>query len=695
MRPRVLLADDESSVRLALRKIIEEQGCDVTPVSDGAQALEALAKGGYQLVVTDLRMPQADGMQVVRAATERDPPVPVVVLTGYGTVQRAVEAMRLGAANFLTKPFEIPDVENVIREVLSLGPPKEGPGHAPRRPDEPRAHALVGTSAPTMRIRALVAQIANADVTVLLTGESGTGKEVVAHLIHDSSTRHRGPFIPVNCAAIPEPLLESELFGHARGSFTGATQARTGRFAQAAGGALFLDEIAEMSPGLQAKVLRVLQDKEVVPVGSNHSHRVDVRIIAATNRNLAEMVDSGRFRDDLYYRLNVIPIHLPPLRERPEDIPALCQHFLNRSCTRRGKAQVELSSVISASALQRLKDYTWPGNVRELDNLIERVLILRSEGEVFGAADLPLLSTGSMGSHALGAGGAGGLGRELYLGERRPSNVPRSRGVVQTVQTLAGMPSLPPLQSSGVDLQQELNRHEQVRIHEALELCGGNRARAAELLGMNRTTLVEKLKRMRRPAEERQESRAGGSAEARAASAEAGAASTEARAATSAEAGAASAEARAASAEAGAASTEARAATSAEAGAASAEAEATSTEAGAVSTEAGAASAEAGATSAEACAGTSAEAGAARAEAGATSTEARAGTSAEAGAGSTEARAGTSAEAGVGSTDAGAGTSAESGAAANTEVGSGAGPGGARRDEVPDRGLGFPKSRLD
>jgi DNA-binding NtrC family response regulator len=459
---------------MALRRIIEDQGCDVTPVSDGQQALDALAKGGYALVVTDLRMPEADGMQVLRAAQGRTPPVPVVVLTGYGTVERAVEAMRLGAANFLTKPFEIADVEGVVREVLNLkvrvaesgGGRQREDAKGRVRKDGADAKVLIGASPAMARVHASIEQVADSDVTVLLLGESGTGKEVVAHLIHERSCRSRGPFIPVNCAAIPEPLLESELFGHARGSFTGATQARTGRFALAAGGTLFLDEIAEMTPGLQAKVLRVLQDREVTPVGGSGRQRIDVRIVAATNRDLQRMVEAGQFREDLYYRLNVIPIHMPPLRERTEDIPALCEHFLQRSCARRGRARAALRDVLDDSALRQLRRHTWPGNVRELENLIERIVHLHPGGGPISAADLAVY---------LGGGGPR-QARAVELGER-------------------GRMLQPALPEGGLDLRGQLEYIEQSLLTQAITRTGGNQRQAAALLRMNRTTLIEKLRR--------------------------------------------------------------------------------------------------------------------------------------------------------------------------------------------------------
>ena len=502
MRHRVLLADDESSVRLALRKIIEDQGCDVTPVADGQAALDALGRGGYHLVVTDLRMPGADGMQVVRAATEGVPPTPVVVLTGYGTVQFAVEAMRLGAVDFLTKPFEIIDVELTVRRALGMPAKRRAePKRAEARPAEVKlATALIGESPALTALRGLVTQIADSELTVLLGGESGTGKEVVAHLIHDGSGRRGGPFIPVNCAAIPEPLLESELFGHARGSFTGATQARTGRFTLAAGGTLFLDEIGDMPLALQAKVLRVLQDREITPVGAAQASRVDVRIIAATNRDLLVLVREGRFREDLYYRLNVIPITLPPLRDHPEDIALLCQHFLLRAAARRGRGPVQLSAVLSAGALERMRHHLWPGNVRELENFIERVLVLRRDGKALEAEELPSLLAGT--------GGTSRDSRPLRLVD---SGYPDGNGAYASAETrgrpASGLSSKVALPAGGLDLRAVLSALERQYIREALKRANGNKGEAARMLRLNRTTLVEKLKRLALEEQRRRDAR--------------------------------------------------------------------------------------------------------------------------------------------------------------------------------------------
>lgn len=453
---------------IALRKIIEELGCDVTPVSDGKQALDALQRCTYNLVVTDLRMPLVDGMQVVRASVSRT--IPVIVLTGHGTVESAVEAMRLGATDFLSKPFEVPQVERVVRAALSGGQPERPRSGRPisGRPERPPEQPLIGSSTAMESVRRQIDRIADADGTVLITGESGVGKEVVAHLIHSRSRRRDRPFIPVNCAAIPEQLLESELFGHTRGAFTGATQHRTGRFELADGGTLFLDEIGEMPPAMQAKVLRVLQDKEVMPVGASRSVRVNVRIVAATNKDLREMAERGAFRDDLYYRLNVFRIHLPPLRDRPEDIKDLLVHFLTRSYAKRGEAAPPLSEVMTEEALERVMAHPFPGNVRELESLVERIVHLRSEGQVLGPADLPLEPPR----------------RTQRSGRTEGSDVPWARA-----------PLVPQLPEEGIDLRNQMESFQRSLISQALQRADGNRTVAAEYLRIKRTTLVMMIRR--------------------------------------------------------------------------------------------------------------------------------------------------------------------------------------------------------
>ncbi|HJZ89011.1 MAG TPA: sigma-54 dependent transcriptional regulator [Polyangia bacterium] len=458
--PRVLVADDEQAIRRALQVVLTGLGCEVVGAEDGVDALGKLRAAAFDLVVTDLRMPRADGFAVLRGAREHQPGLPVVVLTGHGSIPDCVAALRGGAANFLTKPFHVAELEQVVREALALreleGAARGASGN--RRPRSRTGGAtngtLIGSSPLLQAVIDLVAQVADTDATVLITGESGTGKEVVARLLHAGSRRSGEPLVAVNCGAIPDGLLESELFGHVRGAFTGATDKREGQFVRAHDGTLFLDEIGELPPALQVKLLRVLQDREVTPVGGSGAQSVDVRIVAATNRDLEGMVATGQMREDLYYRLNVVPIEMPPLRARPEDVPLLAQHFLD-AANHRLSRQVE---GFSDDTLDALCAYRWPGNVRELENLIERLTVVKGSGRI-ALADLPpKLRVAPI---AL----AGGLA---------PTAVP----------------------SEGLDLPGTLAHIERRLIQDALRKAGGNKNRAAALLGLNRTTLVEKLKRL-------------------------------------------------------------------------------------------------------------------------------------------------------------------------------------------------------
>jgi DNA-binding NtrC family response regulator len=481
---RVLVVDDEAPLRRTLTRLLRRLGLTVETAADGLEARALLASTRFDLCLTDLRMPNADGFAVLQAANACTPRLPVIVLTGHGTVTAAVEAMRGGALNFLTKPFNIEELEAVVCDALAPAPARApGPaaggstGSAPARPEPaappspppPGTATLAGGAAAVFvgqhpRVRELlqlVERIADTDATVLITGESGTGKEVLARVLHATGCRAGRPFVAVNCAAIPETLLESELFGHARGAFTGATEAQRGRFAQAEGGTLFLDEIGELALPLQAKLLRVLQDKEYSPLGDQRTLHADIRILAATNADLEARVAAGRFRQDLLYRLSVIALEVPPLRERGEDIPLLAEHLLLQA-NRRLRRQV---TGFADDVLVRFRRHAWPGNVRELENAIERAVAVRGTGLV-ELADLPpkLLAAGPA-AHA--AGGAAAA-------------------------------ATPGATASGGDLKHALEDVEDRMILDALERTGGNKNRAAALLGMKRTTLVEKLKRKRR-----------------------------------------------------------------------------------------------------------------------------------------------------------------------------------------------------
>jgi DNA-binding NtrC family response regulator len=379
----VLVVDDERSNIESLEKIFLREGIRVLSASDARRALELVRTHRVHVVLTDLMMPGTTGLELLRAIKQVAPDVEVVLMTAYGSVEAAVSAMRDGAYDFVEKPLKRVSIVKSVRKAAErqklVAENKSLKAEIKRL-----AHReIVGSSPALRRVIDVATQAAPSQATVLILGESGTGKELLARCIHERSGRARAPFIAVNCAAIPETILESELFGHERGAFTGATGKKDGRFAKAAGGTLFLDEIGELSPGVQVKLLRVLQEGEYEPLGGN-TQKADVRIVAATNRDLVAEVAAGRFREDLYYRLNVIAITAPPLRARREDVPLLVDHFLGLYCAKNGRPRLHPTR----GALERLMDYGWPGNVRELENVIERAVVL-SRGDVLGEGDLP------------------------------------------------------------------------------------------------------------------------------------------------------------------------------------------------------------------------------------------------------------------------------------------------------------------
>ncbi len=441
---RILLVDDEPLVLAALAEVVRMLGHEAVTAEGGNNAIERLAHGSFDLCFTDLCMPQTNGLGVIAAAQAQDPPVPVVVLTGRATVKDAIAALRSGACDFLSKPFHPSAIEEIIARLLQ----DRGPGRSAAR--TPQA-ALIGEHPAIRLVLERIEQVADTDASVLIRGETGTGKEIAARLIHTSSSRRAQPFVAVNMAALPESLAESELFGHTRGAFTGADQSRRGKILSAQGGTLFLDEVGDIPKALQAKLLRFLQERQIQPVGGAAPVDVDVRLIAATHRNLEEMVRVGEFREDLFYRLDVIPIDMPPLRERREDVPLLAEHFRRELNARIGRSVAGFSPDV----LMRLCAFDWPGNVRQLENTIER-LVLLANNRFVNVDDLP----------------------------------PSLRGDV--VDENVGLLDLPP---SGVDLRSLLTQLEDRFISQALQRTGGNKNRAAELLGMNRTTLVEKLRR--------------------------------------------------------------------------------------------------------------------------------------------------------------------------------------------------------
>jgi two-component system NtrC family response regulator len=455
---RLLVVDDERTQRQMLTSILERAGYVVTTAADGEEALAKLDAGSYDLMLTDQKMPGMEGMELLERARTRIPGLPVVLMTAYGSVSSAVDAMKRGAADYLTKPFERDELVLVLDKVLRHRRLEDEVAalHGALR-DRYRLGSLIGSAPAMQEIFNLVERIAHTDVPVLIRGESGTGKELVARAVHQASRRASGPFVAMNCAAVPETLLESEFFGHERGAFTGAVRARAGRFQQAHGGTIFLDEIGAMRVDLQAKLLRVLQDQIIQPLGSSGSVTVDVRILAATGENLEEAIRDRTFREDLFYRLNVVPIHLPPLRERREDIPLLVDHFLSGSARKFDRDPVGASSEV----LDRLQAYSWPGNVRELENCVERMVLL-ARSDRLGAADLP----------------------------------PNVRRGTEPAKELDGTFQLP---AAGVRLP-ELERH---LIIQALDRTGGSLGPAARLLGISYKTLQYRIQKhdIKRPGE--------------------------------------------------------------------------------------------------------------------------------------------------------------------------------------------------
>src|SRR5512145_2613524 len=383
MPHRIWVIDDDASSRELLARVLRERGWEVEQLSDGREALERLAAGqAPDLVVSDIRMAEVDGLAVTEAFRREAPETPVILVTAFGNVDGAVEAIRRGAFDYISKPYDVDAVQHTAARALEQRRLAEENRTLRRQlRDKYRLENAVGRSEAMLQVFKTAARVAASGATVLILGESGTGKELLARALHQASPRAAGPFVPVDCGAIAEGVLESELFGHARGAFTGAQTARRGLFEEAAGGTLFLDEIGDVGPGLQARLLRALQEGTIRPVGANEPIPVDARVVAATNRDLEAAVKTGRFREDLFYRLNVVTLRIPPLRERREDVPVLAEHF----AAKHGRGE---GAAISPEARELLQAYDWPGNVRELENVIARALALNPSG-VIVPADLP------------------------------------------------------------------------------------------------------------------------------------------------------------------------------------------------------------------------------------------------------------------------------------------------------------------
>lgn len=460
---RILIADDEESIRWVLSKALTKQGFTVDLAADGTEALALFRKQRYDMAFLDIRMPGLSGLELLEKFHEKSPEMLTVVMTAESTMKNAVTAMKMGAYDYIIKPFDLSVIDAIIVKVEKASQASEDIG---RLKDELKERyqlkrAIIGHSQPMQDIYKVLGRIAPSDVTVLITGESGTGKELIARALHYNSPRLGKPFLAINCAAIPRDLLESELFGFEKGSFTGATERRAGKFEQANGGTIFLDEIGDMPVELQAKLLRVLQEKEITRTGGT-TQKVNVRIVAATNQNLPEQVRNKEFREDLFYRLNVVPITLPPLRERREDIPTLVDHFI-RECREEFGTTTQ---GCSKEALRLLRSYDWPGNIRELENIIQRAALL-SPDPILTPADFSMLvSTDSNGEDSL----------EVLIDRKL-----RNALMHMNVQELDNL------------YEMVLYQMERPLINIVLEKTRGNQVRTAEILGINRNTLRKKI----------------------------------------------------------------------------------------------------------------------------------------------------------------------------------------------------------
>ena len=470
----VLIVDDEAELRSLLTDLLKEDGYKVRQAKTGAEAVEAVAKDVPDLVMMDVKLPDTDGLGVLKSLKREHPELEVIVMTAFGGSSTAIKAMEHGAYDYVTKPFELDDLLATLRRVFEHADMSSevsalrlelGKSAADRE-------RIVGSSKPMMEVFKLIGKVASSDATVLITGESGTGKELVAEALHRASKRNPHPLIKVSCAALPETLLETELFGHEKGSFTGAMTMRKGRFETANKGTIFLDEIGEMTLATQTKLLRILQEREFERIGSNVPIKIDIRVITATNRNLAEEVDKGRFREDLYYRLNVIHIDMPPLRDRKDDIPLLVEHFLVKYRYEPGA----IPTTITEDALKRLVDYDWPGNVRELENAVERAVVL-ARGNAITVEHLP-------------------FSNRIEVKDRRALAERRER--LQDADADTDDDAAASTNGTAADghgsLKHRVAELERQLIKEALDRAGGNRTKAAEELGIYRRLLYAKIK---------------------------------------------------------------------------------------------------------------------------------------------------------------------------------------------------------
>ena len=449
---KILIVDDDPEILELIADVLRQGGYDVDEAKDGRKALRLIEDDFYDLVMTDLNLPKVDGMKVLKYVVDQSPETICIILTGYGTIRSSVEAMKIGAFDYISKPVKSDEILMVVEKALKYRQlERENILLKQQLRTKYRFENFIGDSNPIQEVFELIERVADTDSTVLITGESGTGKELIAKAIHYNSYRRENPMVVINCGAIPEELLESELFGHEKGAFTGAHKMRVGRFELANGGTIFLDEIGDMSPNLQVKLLRVLQEQKFERVGGTRTLEIDVRIIAATNQDLINGVNKGKFRQDLYYRLNVIPMKVPPLRHRKGDIPLLIDFFVKKF----NKQKRKWITGFSGEAIDCLLEYSWPGNVRELENLVERVVIL-SDGDKIELDDVP-------------------------------ESIKGKAGKVESIEVT--------IPKDGIVFEEAVEEYEKKLILQALSETNWVKTKAAKLLNINRTTLIEKMKK--------------------------------------------------------------------------------------------------------------------------------------------------------------------------------------------------------
>lgn len=460
---RILIVDDEKNVLSSFKKIMTQDGYEIFTADNAEDGLSIARKGSIDLLIMDIRMPGMSGLEAFAKFKEIDPQMPIIIMTAFGTTETAIEAMQLGAYDYIIKPFEVPQMKSLIEKALSAAR-KMKTKVAYEAKAEFKGDMIIGSSSKMQQIYKTIGQVAASDVAVLIRGESGTGKELVARAIYSHSHRKFGPFIVINSAAIPETLLESELFGYEKGAFTDAKERRIGKIEQCNGGTIFMDEIGDMPVSLQAKILRILENKAFERLGGNKTIKVDVRLVTATNKNLEALIKEGKFREDLYYRLNAITIDMPPLRERKEDIPQLAEYFVDKYCKELHKDK----STISAEALRELQGFDWPGNVRELENVIKKAMLF-SKGNIILPEQIFIIGT----------------------------IIDKSKDSIAQLQTLLAQLVRQGIKTQAGTLYKDLiEETEKALLVETLKQSLGNQSQAAKLLGISRPTLKEKIEKL-------------------------------------------------------------------------------------------------------------------------------------------------------------------------------------------------------